>query len=177
MKKNQEEAERNRLAVGGDAEGEGLGLGVGIGGVVPDFEKAAGGDDDEKDEVVAVFGEYVEDPLLAPEDDCADPRVVRDEMSRLNKEIIHGFVKLVRDLVNKPVENKKSRDELSHNIFLLVQECNKFREHQARETFIEILETQLRDREKALKALKDEIKRTDDALRDFEQINNRNESG
>ena len=60
MKKKQEEAERNRLAVGGDAEGEEIGMVVGIGGDVPDFEKAAGGDDDEKNEVVAVFGEYVE---------------------------------------------------------------------------------------------------------------------
>ncbi len=67
---------------------------------------------------------------------------------------------------------RKSRDELSHNIFLLVQECNKFREHQARETFIKILETQLRDRQTALKALKDEVKRTDDALTKFEQIYN-----
>jgi len=49
----------------------------------------------------------LKDPLLAPvEDDCANPTNVRNEISRLNKEIIQGFVKLVRDLVNRPLQNK-----------------------------------------------------------------------
>ena len=52
----------------------------------------------------------------------------------------------------------------------MLQECNKFREHQAREVFIEILETQLNDRQKALSFLTDEIQKTDDALAQFEQM-------
>lgn len=64
-------------------------------------------EDDEEGEVVAVFGEVVEDPLLVePLDVCEDPKVVRDEVKRLNQQILQGFVKLVQDLVHRPVENK-----------------------------------------------------------------------
>ena len=55
----------------------------------------------------------------------------------------------------------------------MLQECNKFREHQAREIFIETLETQLEDRQKALVVLKDEIEKTDNALEQFERIKER----
>ena len=57
--------------------------------------------------VVAVFGEIVEDPrLIEPLDRCDDPKVVRDEVKRLNKEVVKLFIKLVQDLVHRPVENK-----------------------------------------------------------------------
>ncbi len=52
----------------------------------------------------------------------------------------------------------------------MLQECNKFREHQAREIFIETLETQLNDRQNALSVLKEEIEKTDEALEKFERI-------
>ena len=58
----------------------------------------------------------------------------------------------------------------------MLQECNKFREHQAREIFIETLEGQLRDRQKALDILKEEIQKTDDALVQFERINSNSSS-
>lgn len=58
-------------------------------------------------DVVAVFGEIVEDPLLVePLDLCVDPTLVRDEVKRLNQEVLKGFVKLVQDLVHRPMENK-----------------------------------------------------------------------
>ena len=40
--------------------------------------------------------------------------------------------------------NRKQRDALCHNVFLMLQETNKFREHQARELLIEILETTIK---------------------------------
>lgn len=52
----------------------------------------------------------------------------------------------------------------------MLQECNKFREHQAREILIETLETQLRDRQKALMVLQKEIEKTDVALVQFERL-------
>ena len=52
----------------------------------------------------------------------------------------------------------------------MLQECNKFREHQAREVFIETLETQLADRQNALAVLKEQIEKTDSALAQFERI-------
>lgn len=107
---------------------------------------------DAKDEdVVAVFGEVVEDPFeFKPLDECDEPTVVRDEIKRLNQEILHDFVKLVGDLVDRPGQNKKTRDELSHKMFLMTQEINKYREHQARETMIELLESQLEERQKLI---------------------------
>ena len=59
---------------------------------------------------------------------------------------------------------RKLRDELSHNLFLMLQECNKFREHQSREILITTLEEQLRQREEGLELLKKEISVAEDAL-------------
>lgn len=176
---------------------------------------------EEEGHVVAVFGEIVEDALLVePLDRCEDPRVVRDAVKRLNQQVVHGFVKLVQDLVHQPLENKyvcfihlenldcfdvrtqqvcqpmlqigalvalvfsshlhsilfffgtgyaahllrKTRDELSHNVFLMLQECNKFREHQARELLIELLEKQLEERKVLLKELQGNIAEADELL-------------
>ena len=62
---------------------------------------------DEDGDVVAVFGEIVEDPnLTEPLDRCEDPKIVRDEVKRLNQQVVKGFVNLVQDLVHRPMENK-----------------------------------------------------------------------
>jgi mediator of RNA polymerase II transcription subunit 7 len=64
-------------------------------------------EEEEDGDVVAVFGEIVEDPLLIePLDVCEDPTVIRDEVKRLNQLVLRGFVKLVQDLVHNPTENK-----------------------------------------------------------------------
>jgi hypothetical protein len=111
-------------------------------------------EEEEDGDVVAVFGEIVEDPwLVQPTDDCQDPIVVRDELKRLNQQVLETFVKLVQDLVHRPTENKTTRDELSHRVFLMLQQCNKFREHQARELLIELLEKQLTRRKGLLHEL------------------------
>ena len=87
------------------AEAERLRLEEGIGQDVITGQVAATQEED--GEVVGVFGEVVEDPLFfQPLDRCEDPRIVRDEVKRLNKEVVKGFVKLVQDLVHRPTENK-----------------------------------------------------------------------
>jgi len=64
-------------------------------------------EDEQDGAVVAVFGEIVEDPFLVePLDRCQDPAVVKDRVKELNQEILQGFVKLVQDLVNRPMDNK-----------------------------------------------------------------------
>jgi len=60
--------------------------------------------------------------------------------------------------------NRKRRDELSHNVFLMLQETNKFREHQSRELLIEILEKQLEQREKYINELENKITKVDNLL-------------
>ena len=128
---------------------------------------------DPNEPIVAVFGEIVEDPTLVyVEDECNHPTILRDNVKRLNRSVLEGFLKLVTKLVNDPIENKKSRDELSHNIFLMLQECNKFREHQAREILIETLERQLERREAGLELLRGQIRMAEDALTKMSDFQN-----
>mmetsp|Transcript_18793 Transcript_18793/g.26463 ORF Transcript_18793/g.26463 Transcript_18793/m.26463 type:complete len:109 (+) Transcript_18793:603-929(+) len=93
-----------------------------------------------------------------------NPQLMIRKTNRLNRSVITGFIKLVDDLVTNPKENKKCRDELSHNIFLMLQECNKFREHQAREILIETLEKQLEERTSTIDLLKKQISNSDSIL-------------
>jgi hypothetical protein len=70
-----------------------------LGGVAPPVE--------EEGDVVAIFGEIVEDPLLVqPVDTCEDPQIVKENVQRLNGIVLRHFVKLVQDLVHQPSENK-----------------------------------------------------------------------
>jgi hypothetical protein len=63
--------------------------------------------EEEEGDVVAVFGEIVEDPLLVePPDRCEDPTVVRDQVKLLNRQVLQRFVNLVQDLVHRPMDNK-----------------------------------------------------------------------
>ena len=121
------------------------------------------------EDVVGVFGEVVEDPVLITPliDDCSNPLEVRDTVIRLNKEIMLLFVTLIDDLVNRPLENKKTREEISNKVYLMLQECNKFREMQSREILIDILEKQLLDRRDAIAKLKQEIETVDVYLKDI----------
>lgn len=64
-------------------------------------------DDTDDGQVVAVFGEIVEDPFLVrPLDACEDPKDVRDQVKRLNLRVVKGFISLLQDLVHRPGENK-----------------------------------------------------------------------
>ena len=68
------------------------------------------------------------------------------------------------DLSSHLLYFRKRRDELSHNIFLMLQETNKFREHQSREILIEILEKQLEDRSRLVEELERDIQIADALL-------------
>lgn len=69
-----------------------------------------GGDtknEEDDGDVVAVFGEIVEAPnLVQVEDICEDPTKIRDEVHRLNRNVVGLFVDLAKDLVNDPLQNK-----------------------------------------------------------------------
>lgn len=143
----------------------------------PDSNTLNGDDDDDSitdpndpnEPIIAVFGEIVEDPtLLQIDQECSNPTTLRDNVQRLNRSVLQNFLTLVTKLVNDPIENKSSRDELSHNIFLMLQECNKFREHQAREILIETLERQLERRVGGLEVLRGQIRVAEGALEGME---------
>ena len=91
------QAERNRLCLDDIDKTDAI-----LGGVSTKTEE-----DDDGGEVVAVFGEIVEDPLLVePFDLCEDPKVVRDQVKQVNKNVLQLFARLVQDLVHRPTENK-----------------------------------------------------------------------
>jgi predicted RNase H-like nuclease (RuvC/YqgF family) len=46
----------------------------------------------------------------------------------------------------------------------MLQECNKFREHQAREVLIELMEKQLQERRKVIARLKDQVDKANQLL-------------
>jgi len=54
----------------------------------------------------------------------------------------------------------------------MLQECNKFREHQAREILIDTLEQQLKRREEGLKLLNTQIGEADEALEALRKFRN-----
>mmetsp|Transcript_14691 Transcript_14691/g.27611 ORF Transcript_14691/g.27611 Transcript_14691/m.27611 type:complete len:91 (-) Transcript_14691:609-881(-) len=64
---------------------------------------------------------------------------------------------LVGVLVNSPMDQGPCREQLMKNIEQLLKECNKFREHQARECMIQTLEKQLLDRTNAVRELRNQI--------------------
>jgi len=150
-----------------------------LGADTPNTDAILGGEQKEEEEdndVVAVFGEIVEDPYLVEvQDICLDPTKIREEVHSLNRKVVQMFIGLVRDLVDRPLENKKRRDELSHNIFLMLQECNKFREHQAREVLIELLEKQLVKRKEVLEVLKSEVEKVRTLLDNKQQPTDNND--
>ena len=161
-----EESERIRL----ESEGRGgASDGVATEDGAPDRPSPADDDDsidpdDDSEPVVSAFGEIVEDPTLTAEEECHDPAVIRENVRRLNRAVLRRFLDLVRKLARDPADGKRDRDELSHNIFLMLQECNKFREHQAREILIAALEDQLEERTRGLESLRRQIGEADDAL-------------
>ena len=172
------ESERIRLEV--EQKGVVDGKSSGDDGNKADYEKSSDivvADDDvdsitdPNEPIVAVFGEIVEDPTLVyVDEECNNPTMLRDNVKGFNRSVLQGFLKLLTKMVDDPIENKKSRDalrELSHNIFLMLQECNKFREHQARELLICTLEQQLKRREEGLELLREQIRVAEDALSDM----------
>lgn len=80
---------------------------------------------------------------------------------------------LDRLLCNALVSRKK-RDEMSHNVFLMLQECNKFREHQAREILIELLEKEQESRKQIIEKLRNQVEDADKLLASIDEVPSEN---
>ena len=59
---------------------------------------------------------------------------------------------------------------MSHNVFLMLQECNKFREHQAREILIDLLEKEQQDRKRIIENLRSQVAEADELLEKIENL-------
>jgi hypothetical protein len=106
VRRAKEESEKMRLAACGDVDGTPNKTETDA--TMKEEDDDSIDPDDPNEPVVAVFGEIVEDPTLTVEEECEDPAVIRENVKRLNQEVLKGFLELVRVLVNDPKENKLS---------------------------------------------------------------------
>lgn len=120
------------------------------------------------DDLVGVFREVVEDPLLVyqhfVDKNDEDPKITFGKINKLNDECLTKFIELVNDLVYRPKENKAKRDEVSNLLMQMMIESNNFRSHQAREILIELLEYRLSEKKKALDQLKIALNSSNEVL-------------
>lgn len=59
---------------------------------------------------------------------------------------------------------------MSHNVFLMLQECNKYREHQAREILIDLLEKEQQERIKIIENLRSQVVEADKLLEKIQNL-------
>eukprot|EP00562_Extubocellulus_spinifer_P028458 CAMPEP_0178655726 /NCGR_PEP_ID=MMETSP0698-20121128/24432_1 /TAXON_ID=265572 /ORGANISM="Extubocellulus spinifer, Strain CCMP396" /LENGTH=254 /DNA_ID=CAMNT_0020297709 /DNA_START=113 /DNA_END=878 /DNA_ORIENTATION=+ len=136
------------------------------------------------DDVVSIFGEIVEDPLLRmgqhpqqqqqqqqqQQDDvdqqCTNPEEIAIAMKSLNRQIMTSFVTLTRVLVHEPKAAREELITLSQLLIRLLEECNRYRDHQARENLIRCLEDQLKMKRTMLKALEGDLTEVQEAAED-----------
>jgi len=59
------------------------------------------------------------------------------------------------------------REKISQNLCLMIQECNKYRDHQGREVLIKTLEEQLEERNNILHNVKKEVKNAEEVLKEL----------
>lgn len=122
------------------------------------------------DEAVSIFGEIVEDPLLRicnpAKDQCTNPREIATTMKSLNRQIMTSFVTLTRVLVHEPKAAREELITLSQLLIRLLEECNRYRDHQARENLIQCLEHQLKMKRTMLEKLEGDLTEVQEAAED-----------
>ena len=104
-------------------------------------------------EVVSIFGEVVEDPLLRIADGreaCDDPTDIAREMRSVTGDIVTTFVTLTQVLLQEPAAAREQLVRVSKLLATLLEESNRYREHQARENLIGVLEEQVAAKRRAL---------------------------
>jgi mediator of RNA polymerase II transcription subunit 7 len=98
-----------REATAGDGDGSGVG---GIDDMIEEAEEDEDDDsidvNDPNEPVIACFGEIVEDPTLDIVEECLDPIVIRENVRKLNRDVLNGFLKLVHRLADDPNDSRLS---------------------------------------------------------------------
>jgi len=126
------------------------------------------------DEVVSIFGEVVEDPLLRITDEkadkCDDPSDVAREMKQINNEIMKSFVTLTNVLLQAPAVARSELVKVSKLLVRLLEQSNRYREHQARENLIAVLEETAEAKRAALAEVERELEATEAALEEVVKL-------
>ncbi|KAG6614831.1 Mediator of RNA polymerase II transcription subunit [Phytophthora cinnamomi] len=101
--------------------------------------------------------------LYAPEGDEGDAAAVdyKVQMKKINRSLLANFVELVDVLIKKPAMFNEKLDDIELLFLNLHNLINAFRPHQARETVIQMLKTQVQERRDAAR----DIRRTIDESR------------
>ena len=136
-------------------------------------------------EVVSIFGEVVEDPLLRiphekkeggsdedsrKEETCDDPSDVAREMKRINHRIMTSFVALTNVLLQEPAAARSELVKVSKWLVRLLEQSNRYREHQARENLIAVLEETAEAKRTALEEVERDLEVTEAALEEVVKL-------
>mmetsp|Transcript_9758 Transcript_9758/g.27324 ORF Transcript_9758/g.27324 Transcript_9758/m.27324 type:complete len:228 (-) Transcript_9758:375-1058(-) len=125
------------------------------------------------EEVISIFGEVVEDPLLRianEKETCDNPRDIASEMKKVNKEIMTSFVTLTNVLLQEPEAAREELVKVSKLLVRLLEESNRYREHQARENLIAVLEEKVEAKRKALAEVERDLETTEAALEEVAKL-------
>ncbi|ETI45950.1 hypothetical protein, variant 1 [Phytophthora nicotianae CJ01A1] len=101
--------------------------------------------------------------LYAPQGEDGDgaPVDYKAEMKKINRSLLANFVELVDVLIKKPAVFNEKLDDMELLFLNMHNLINAFRPHQARETVIQMLKTQVQERRDAAR----DIRRTIDESR------------
>ena len=133
------------------------------------------------EEVVSIFGEVVEDPLLRiphekeegevrRETTCDDPSDVAREMKTINRQIMTSFVTLTNVLLQEPAVARSELVKVSKLLVRLLEQSNRYREHQARENLIAVLEETAEAKRTALAEVERDLEVTEAALEEVVKL-------
>ena len=125
------------------------------------------------EEVVSIFGEVVEDPLLRKvneKETCDNPKDIAQEMKNVNQDIMTSFVTLTQVLLQEPEAAREELVKVSKLLIRLLEESNRYREHQARENLIAVLEEKVEAKRKALEEVERDLEATQEALQEVAKL-------
>lgn len=125
------------------------------------------------EEVVSIFGEVVEDPLLRivnEKETCDNPKDIAQEMKKVNQDIMTSFVTLTQVLLQEPEAAREELVKVSKLLIRLLEESNRYREHQARENLIAILEEKMEAKQKALEEVERDLEATQAAMEEVVKL-------
>ena len=131
------------------------------------------------EEVVSIFGEVVEDPLLRipnekegseDRETCDDPSDVAREMKTINRQIMTSFVTLTNVLLQEPAVARSELVKVSKLLVRLLEQSNRYREHQARENLIAVLEETAEAKRTALEEVERDLEVTEAALEEVVKL-------
>ena len=101
---------------------------------------------------------------------CDNPKDIAQEMKNVNQDIMASFVTLTQVLLQEPEAAREELVKVSKLLIRLLEESNRYREHQARENLIAVLEEKVEAKRKALEEVERDLEATQEALQEVAKL-------